>query len=108
MFDRFSGNTGNIMILSSSLKSPEKLADVWLAAAVKGRAPLAWSIVATTYLPALHAIKSQAEINQVKQLHLQDWPAELFGNKALDIGKSQQECWASLREANPAAAASIV
>ena len=90
------------MILISSLKSPENLIDVWLSATAKGKAPLAWDIAATSYLPSLYAIKGDGELNQVKQLHLHDWPGELFGNKALDLGKTLQEYWTTLLKDNAA------
>ena len=43
----------------------------------------------------------------MKDLHPQDWPGEIFGNKALDLGKSKQECWAALLEENAAACTSV-
>ena len=82
------------------LKSPIGLADTWLKATIRGRAPLAWKHVESAYWPVLKAVTGLGELTQVKDHHLLDWADTLFGNKPLDLGKTYDECWTDLLTEN--------
>ena len=100
VYDRFDGNTGNLVNLMALLKTPSGLADAWLTASIKGRSPLSWQQVETQYMDALNAVAREAELLQVQDHHLLDWTGALFGSKPLDSGKTLTECWDGLLASN--------
>ena len=42
VYDRFAGLAGHLVNLAATLKTPTRLADVWLGAVSRTKRPLAW------------------------------------------------------------------
>jgi len=99
--DFFSNSLDHIINFSTLIKSPTDLADVWLKAVVRTKAPLSYKQVKERYWDALQQITGTAELTQVKGQHLSQWPSILFGNNPIDLGNSAEECWTKLIEENP-------
>ena len=101
--DKYEGNTGHVIRFAAILKVPSELAETWLTAVKRGRHPLQWSVIDAQYWTSLNAIRSTAEVLQVKDQHLQEWPNTLFACKPLEEGKTVEETWGELRQKNQAA-----
>ena len=93
VFDCFEGKIGCLNDLAACLKSPPALADVWLQAVIRMKTPLLWKELKAKYWEALLRIKSEAELQLLKNEHLLDWPDLLFGKQGLDTGLATYECW---------------
>ena len=61
VYDRFAGLTGHLVNLAATLKTPGRLADVWLGAVSRTKRPLAWKDVEDKYMGLLLHIKCDAQ-----------------------------------------------
>ena len=88
------------MNFASCLKSPISLVDVWFRAVKETKSPLTYKVAMSQYWKSLLKVKTEAEVLQIRDEQLLDWPSVLFGNQPLDTGLSCQECWTIIRESN--------
>ena len=68
---------------------------------IRQGAPITWREAAEKFLQCLGSIRTDAQVLQVKECYLHDWPATLYGNKPLDSGLSLPKAWEKLIAENP-------
>ena len=79
ILDKFENDIGNLSNFATSLKSPSELGDAWLNAVIRTGSPMLWKDLIHKYWEALIHIKTAAEVKQVEDEYLLEWPKKLFG-----------------------------
>ena len=99
--DKFDDKFDQLINFAALIKSPPELADIWMKAVIRTRAPLSYKQVKESYKEVLRQITGAAELAQVNGQHLMEWARILFGNNPIESGLTTQECWDKLVEENP-------
>ena len=68
------------MNFAACLKSPVSLVDVWFRAVKETKSPLTYKVAMSQYWKSLLKVKMEAEVLQIRDEQLLDWPSVLFGN----------------------------
>ena len=96
-----SSDCSQLVNLAAILKSPLSLIDIFLKAVIRTKVPLSFDQFEERYHQSIQHIQLDAQLTQITQQHLSQWPKILFAQNPLDSGVPLQQCVEQLLKANP-------